>query len=43
MPSFFEGAEGDRAYMLDFVQTKATDDYNESADKLLSVERTGTV
>ena|GEM_PF-6728860 len=35
----FEGIEGDRAYMLEFIETEATDDYEASADKLLDAER----
>jgi hypothetical protein len=37
--SLFEGIEGDRAYMLEFIRTETTADYDESADKLLSTQR----
>jgi hypothetical protein len=35
----FDGVAGDRDYMVDFMRTEGANGYNESADKLLSIER----
>lgn len=37
--SLFEGVQGDRAYMLEFMRSEAGNDFEESAAKLLSAER----